>query len=313
MKHLIPTLLGAALLVALPACNKIPSTDALTAAVAGADDQAGDQAWDEKVQAYIEIGNRMRGFSSPMNATFAEWRARDAAKVEAGDFKAIRTDSHFFSDSDVQNLKDAAAMAGATPELDEAANALLAALEQGLPAWSELQDYNKAKRYEDDGGAKGKELLPKYRDGIAAIESAVDALAVQVDVAAKLAHEKTVARFKADGQLLELHTWEALGSAEKVIDLFNSTDDFKNEAKIEEANAHIAAMEASITAMRGEHDKRKAEDADSLPTIDRYESLAEELSELAGNYREARKDPSEFNDVVESYNDAVDMLNMMNS
>ena len=32
----------------------------------------------------------------------------------------------------------------------------------------------------------------------------------------------------------------------------------------------------------------------------------------AGAYRSARKDPSEFNDAVEAYNDAVDALDMMN-
>jgi hypothetical protein len=277
-----------------------------------ADASSADDAWSEKVQAYIKVGNRLRGFSSTLNEQFSIWRAQAAEKAEAGDFKEIRTDSHFYSDSDIKNIKDAVAMPGKMPELDKAANDLLAAVNQYLPNWNELQDYNKAKRYEDDDGAKGKAMLPMYLEGIAKIEGAVAALQVQIDAAAKVEHQKTVARFKADGQLLEMHTWEAMGSAEKVIDQFSEAEDFKDTAKVKQADANIAAMETSIAAIKQEHAKRKAEDAESLPMIDRYDTVISELNELAGNYREARKDPNNFNEVVGSYNDAIDALNMMN-
>jgi Protein of unknown function (DUF3829) len=276
------------------------------------DASSADDAWSEKVQAYIEVGNRLRGFSSAANEQFAIWRAEAAEKAKAGDFKEIRTDSHYFSDSDIKNIKDAAAMPGKIPELDKAANDLLAALNQHLQNWNDLQEYNKAKRYEDDAGAKGKAMLPMYLEGIAKIENAVDTLQAQIDAAAKVEHQKTVARFKAEGQLLEMHTWEAMGSAEKVVDQFSDADDFKDPAKVKQADANIAAMEASIVAIKREYAKRKAEDAESLPTIDRYDSVISELNELAGHYRESRKDPGKFNDVVGSYNDAIDALNMMN-
>lgn len=283
-----------------------PATDTPAAAA-----DAGDEAWDEKVDAYIKVGNRLRVFSSSVNETFAKWKEEDRRKVAAGDFKEIRTDDHYFSDSDLKNLKDAIAMPGATPELDQAGQQLVAAAEALLPTWRELIDYNKAKRFEDDAGAKGKELLPKYVDGMDKLDAAVAALAGQIDAASKIAHDKSVARFKAEGKLLELHTWEAMGSAEKVLDLFDNAEDLKNPDLIKQADAHIAAMETSLTAMKAEHQKRKA-DKDSLPMIDRYDSIADELTDFAGAYRSARKDPSEFNDAVEAYNDAVDALNMMN-
>lgn len=299
-------------------CDKLGK--AATEAAAQAADQSegkadasnADDDWSEKVQAYIKVGNSLRGFSSAMNGQFAIWRAEAAEKASKGDFKEIRTDSHFFDDSDIKNIKEALAMAGETPELDKAANDLLAALNQYLPNWKELQDYNKAKRYEDDAGAKGKAMLPMYLEGIAKIEASVEALSSQIDAAAKIEHEKTVARFKADGQLLEMHTWEAMGSAEKVIDQFAEADDFKDAAKIKQADANIASMEASIAALKQEYVKRKAEDAKSLPMIDRYDTVISELNEMAGEYRESRKDPSKFNDAVQSYNYAVDALNMMN-
>ena len=292
-----------------PTTSAQPATDTPAAAADAGD--AGDEAWDEKVDAYIKVGNRLRGFSSSVNETFAKWKEEDRRKVAAGDFKKIRTDDHYFSDNDLKNLKDAIAMPGATPELDEAGQQLVAAAEALLPTWRELIDYNKAKRFEDDAGAKGKELLPKYVAGMDKLETALTALAGQIDAASKIAHDKSVARFKAEGRLLEMHTWEAMGSAEKVLDLFDNADDLKNPEKIKQADAHIAAMETSLTAMKAEHQKRKAE-KDSLPMIDRYDSIADELTDFAGAYRSARKDPSEFNDAAEAYNDAVDALNMMN-
>ncbi len=321
MKRMIAIAMIAGLSLTLGGCKqsgKAGESDGASAAAQGETEDAkegaasADDAWSEKVQSYIEIGNSMRGFLSTQNETFAEWRARDAEKVKQGDFKSIRTDSHFFADSDIKDLKDAMAMSGKTPELDKAAGALLAAVEKYLPNWDALQEYNKAKRYEDDAGAKGKAMLPQYVEGIAAIENAATALSVQIDAAAKVEHEKTLAQFKKDGKLLEMHTWEAMGSAEKTIDLFDDADHFKDQSKIKQADAHIAAMEASIESLKKEHAKRKAEDAESLPMIDRYDSIVSELNEMAGAYRESRKDPSKFNDAVSSYNDAVDALNMMN-
>jgi hypothetical protein len=41
---------------------------------------------------------------------------------------------------------------------------LITAVEQYLPAWQELVDYNKSKKYQDDNGTKGKNLLAPYRE-----------------------------------------------------------------------------------------------------------------------------------------------------
>jgi hypothetical protein len=318
MKRTIVIALIAGLSIAMGGCGQ--SDRGAADAKAGADKEAeaseegasADDAWSEKVQAYIDIGNRMRGFLSQMNPQFAIWAEQDKEKVARGDFKEIRTDSHYFSDSDIKNIKEALAMPGETPELDKAAKALLAAVEKYMPNWKALQDYNQAKRYEDDAGAKGKDMLTQYVEGIAAIEKAAGDLSNQIDIAAKIEHEKTLAQFKADGKLLEMHTWEAMGSAEKVIDLFNENDDFKNQDKIKQADGYIASMETSIEALKKEHAKRKAEDAESLPMIDRYDGVVSELNAMAGAYRESRKDPSKFNEAVGAYNDAVDALNMMN-
>lgn len=295
-------------------CDRVNSiTDAAKTAAASVSTASADKSWDEKVQTYIRFGNSVRRFVSSDNQTFAAWRERDEKKVAAGDFKAIRTDVSSFDAQKIEELKKAIAMPGKTPELDTAANALLAALDKGMPAWEELVEYNKAKRFEDDGGAKGKSLLPAYREGIASIKTAVIKLSDEIDKASKLAHEKTLAKYKADGKLLEMHTLEGMGAAEKIVDMFNTEADFKDEAKLQQANALIAAVEASAKSITDEHAKRKAlgDEKSDLPRLDSYDDVVDSLNTFAGHYREARKDPEKFNDAVKEYNDMVDSYNRM--
>ena len=267
--------------------------------------------WQAKTQAYIRLNNRLIGFNSQRNETFAKWAAASEEKVKKGDFKSIRSDSHYFSDSVVKDLQTAVDLPGNIPEVDAAAKNLLAVVAKYLPNWKELESYNKSKKYEDDKGAKGEQMLPMYREGIEALRKATSEFDAKVDVIAKQSHEKALAKYKAEGKLLEMHTWEAMGAAQKIIESFESADDLKNQAKIEAANAQLAIMETNVDAMKAEHAKRKAEAPKSLPMIDRYDSVQSSLVDFAGKYREARKNPRSFNDAVGKYNDAISALNMM--
>ncbi|MGL5002880.1 MAG: DUF3829 domain-containing protein, partial [Casimicrobium sp.] len=197
------------------------------------------------------------------------------------------------------------------PALDASGKKLLTAAETLLPDWLELINYNKSKKYEDDSGAKGAALLPKYRDGMAKLEAALDEFSAQVDIVAKQSHEKMLAKYKASGKLLEMHTLEALGAAEKIVEGFADSKDLKDANKIAAANTELAKLETNVESMKAEHTKRKASSAKSLPMIDRYESVASNLVELAGKYREARKNPSLFREVTKNYNEAVDEYNRM--
>jgi hypothetical protein len=270
-----------------------------------------DDEWHTKVQAYIKINNRLMGFSSPMNSTFAKWAEQDRQKVEKGDFKAIVTNSHYFDDNFFKDMKAAIAMPAALSAQDDAANKVLAAADALLPAWNELISYNKSKKFEDDNGAKGRELLPKYRAGMESLKAALNVFSAQVDIIAKQSSEKQLAKFKAEGKLLEMYTMEALAAGESIVNIFANAKDFKDQAKITEANAQLAKLDTCLDGMQKEYKIRKESSPKSIPMIDRYDSVVSNLTELAGKYREARKSPEKFNDVVKQYNDAVDAYNMM--
>lgn len=281
------------------------------APAAAADADSASQQWDKKAQAYIQINNRLLKFNSSVNETFAQWAAQARAKVAKGDFKAIRTDTHYFDDSFVKSMKAALDNPASMPAADAAARNLLDATQKYVPNWKSLEEYNKAKKYEDDNGAEGKRMLPMYIEGVEKINDALKQFSAAVDDVAKESNAKALAAYKASGKLLELYRSEALNAARAVADTFSSAKDFKDAAKIEKANAQLAVMEAKLVDMRAEHEKRKAESPKSLPMIDRYDSIYSSLTAFAGSYREARKNPQKFNDAIGKFNDAIDASNMM--
>ena len=269
-----------------------------------------EEAWQEKAQAYIRLNNRINGFPN------SRWAKRAEEQTKKGDFKAIRTDAHYFGDSDIKNLEKALALPGNMPEVDAAAKKLQEAIEKYVPNWKTLIEYNKSKKFEDDNGAKGKEMLPMYIEGMDVLRDTISALGDQVSVIAKQSHEKALAKYKAEGKLLEMHTLEALGAAEKIIDIFTESGDlseFKDQAKVDTANALLEVMETNLEGMKTEHAKRKENNSDrkSLPMIDRYDSVQSKLVSLAGSYREARKDPRKFENAISEYNKAIGDYNMM--
>ncbi|MDQ8017789.1 MAG: DUF3829 domain-containing protein [Bordetella sp.] len=278
---------------------------------AAANADSASQQWDKKAQAYIQINNRLLKFNGSVNETFAQWAAQARAKVAKGDFKAIRTDTHYFDDSFVKNMKSALDNPASMPAADAAARNLLDTTQKYVPNWKSLEEYNKAKKYEDDNGAEGKRMLPMYIEGVERINDALKQFSAAVDDVARESNAKALAAYKASGKLLELYKAEALNAARAVADTFSSARDFKDAAKIEKANAQLAVMEAKLVDMRAEHEKRKAESPKSLPMIDRYDSVYSSLTAFAGSYREARKNPQKFNDAIGRFNDAIDASNMM--
>ena len=289
-----------------------PSPSAATAArVPPAAKAAPEASWDRKAQAYIQINNGLTDFNSPRNAAFAQWAEEARARVEKGDYKSIRGGTSNFGDSFIRDLKAALNNSASMPEADAAAQNLLDVVQKYLPNWKSLEQYNTAKKYEDDNGAAGKQMLPMYKEGIQQINAALSEFSAKVDVIARESSAKTMAALKSEGKLLELYNMEAMAAARAVADTFTDAADFKNQAKIAQANAQLQTMETKLTEMKAEHEKRKAESPKSLPMIDQYDSVISSLTSFAGKYRESRKDPAKFNDAIQEFNRAIESSNRM--
>ena len=288
-----------------------PTVAAGTAKSTKASNETPEDQWESKAQSYIQINNRLASFSTPTNEFFARSFAAAKERVRQGNFKSIRSDTSYFDDSFVKRMTDALIKPGDMPALDGAARQLLDATNKYMPNWVALEAYNKAKKYEDDNGEKGKEMLPAYREGMDKIDAALAIFSAQVDTVAKEANERLTAHYKANGKLMELNKLQAMTAARAIADAFDSQKDLKDKAKIDAANAQLAVMEDKIEQMKVEHAKRKSEDPKSLPTIDRYDRVFEKLTSFAGKYRAARKSPVEFNAAIEEFNSAIEENNLM--
>lgn len=174
-----------------------------------------------------------------------------------------------------------------------------------------MEEYNTAKKFEDDNGAEGKRMLPMYREGIEKINVALSEFSEKVDRVAKDASAKTMTQYKPVGKLLELYNMEAMAAARDIADTFNKLEDFKDQQKIAKANSQLAVMEAKLTDMKAEHEKRKAELPKSLPMIDQYDSVYSSLTSFGGKYRESKKDPEKFNEAIKEFNRAIESNNRM--
>ena len=322
LSGIAPVCIAVAAALCLQACGKqdAPPAAATTppASASNVPAEAGgkparniEAEWNEKAQAYIKINNELADFNSSSNAALAQWAAEGRAKVDKGDFKAIRGGTSRFGDYFVRDIKAALAIPADTPAVDAAAKNLLETVQKYLPNWKRLEEYNTAKKFEDDNGAEGRNMLPAYKEGIEKINIAIDQFSEQVDALAREASARVMARYKASGKLLELYNMEAIAAARSVANTFTQREDFKDQAKIGKANGQLQVMENKLAEMKAEHEKRKAESPKSLPMIDQYDSIYSSLTAFAGKYRESRKEPQVFNEAVEEFNRAVESNNRM--
>ena len=276
--------------------------------------QDADKDWDAKVQAYIRLNNSIMKKKRGFTHFDRENRAKLEARAQKGDFQSAIGGCSV--GATIEKLRGALAMPGEISDADAAAKKIVDALEQYVPNADALREYNQAKKYEDDQGAKGKEMLPLYLECVKVLRTSTEELEVAVSALAKKAHEKTLARYKAEGRLLDMHTLEALGAAEKIVETFESAADFKNAEKIKSANEQLELMEKSIEGIRAEYKNStenvgKRSPSGALYTKPRssYDSVASILVDLAGAYRESRKSPEKFERVVDKYNGAVNSYN----
>lgn len=305
------TVMIAASLLGLTACDKIKKVaDKVQTETSKAVDSAGstEEATSTKINAYVELSNKLQNYFHKNNSAQEKWRTEDLAKAKAGDFKAINTNADDMERAQ-KKFEEIIIMPGTVVGVDDAAKAYLEVIKEYLPNWKELEVYNKAKKYTDDNGAKGKELLVKYNEGQAKLLIAQENFEKVFTVTLAQEKVKRIAEFKAKGQLLELYSNQAMEKASQILGTFNSTADFKNQTKINQANALLAELDTELNEMDKEYQIQKA--AKKLDSFNRWEQVHSKLVSFTGKYREARKDPKRYNDMVSDYNDAIEDYNHM--
>lgn len=265
----------------------------------------------KKTSLYIKATNAFG--AGPLNGS-SGWPDKER-KVKAGiekkNYRVVESFLYFSSNGHARlrdNLKKALDDKDIQlAALDSKAEVLVAALDKLVPVWEKLEQYNKTKKFEDDKGAQGKELMETFTPAYYEVEKLYADLAASVSEAAGEMKKKRMERYKQQGRLLELYSEESIELARGILKQFNSTKDFKNKEKVEAANALLAQLEEKLELQMTEY--KKAESEGKNPNS-YYSSVNDQLNSFIGNYRKARKDPNtwveymyaDFNRAIGSYN-----------
>lgn len=265
----------------------------------------------KKTSQYIKATNAFGSGALDGTSAWPDKERKVKAGIEKKDYRVVESFLYFSSSGHnrlLENLKKALDDKEVQlPNLDGKAEGLVVALDKLVPVWQKLEQYNKTKKFEDDNGAQGKELMETFTPAYYEVEKLYAEFAASVSEAADELKKKRMERYKQEGRMLELYSEESIELARGILKQFSSTKDFKKKEKVDAANALLAQLEEKLELQMTEY--KKAESEGKKPNS-YYSSINDQLNSFIGNYRKARKDPNtwveymyaDFNRAIGSYN-----------
>lgn len=194
--------------------------------------------------------------------------------------------------------------------VDQHAYALNRALEEGLPVWRELQEYIQLDHYADDGGEKGRQLLPKYIEAREAISNYWLAFSNAVEESSIEQKADFIEKLEGSDDQLLTHTTLAMERGGELVQLFPHVEAFKSEELrdkslrlAEQLKLHLDRLEVALNdpanKMRIEHEAIN------------YHGVFTALTALLESYESAFVEPQvrRLEQMIGYYNSAVSYYN----
>lgn len=292
---------------------KLDSSDSKSSDPASSSKSAPGDAEDQeiaKANVYIQVYNSISDYYRRRPGD--EFSVSQLAKVRKnrpgkGRYEYLSVPLSLYTNVE-KDLSRALAMPGKVAELDEVAQEMQKVVAAALPNMQALETYQNSKKYEDDHGKAGFPMQNKLLDDMDKFDAVQDKLDKQLSVYQKRAHARKLANLKQSGDLPMLNAQEALDEAGAILDIMKDPADFKNAAKVNEANAKLATLEAKNEAMLQE-DKKEQSSSNHRVTRGSFEMLHTDFVDFASAYREARKDPEKLGDLIERYNRIIENMN----
>jgi hypothetical protein len=300
-------LLGAAL-IGLAACNQLglpgtgnsssssttTTTSSQTSSTSSADDAAG-----KKLDTYVAAHNVFVG-SFGFEEKAEDYRKSDIAHASPNGMFSVDAG---WIDQGVKKLQSARDMSGGSPDLNAAADALIASMGKAQTHLASLETYYESKKYLDDKLARGKAENAQMLAELDAAESDFKKFGSLLDVAIDQRDEVVLDKMKASGDLRQYNNKLALIHAKKLVDLFNGPDDVKNPALLVKGDAEVAIIEKAIADGHQEAAKQGKSDPTAFS----------ELTSMIGEYRTFKQDHdvSDLKSMVNDYNMAIETSNMI--
>ena len=297
-------LLLAAAAMALTGCNGLPDT--LNSAANATDGPAGarlDDAGRSKMSSYTEGYNKLLD-TFGLRETQKRYVEEEIAGKSPSDSVSITKGWVY---QGLATLRTARAMPGGKPDVDAAADTLIAALDKVVKRLDGLDVYYTSKAYREDGLKRGKAEDPLMRAEFEAADEAMARFEALLDRERRVARVAEMAAMKARGDTLGYNNALALQQAEALVDTFDTDADVGNSAKYAQADGHVAALEKTLAEQRAELDRAKAKETPTTRVDVNYGLVVDRLTSAVGEYRDFKqsRDTDDYNSVVESYNDAV--------
>lgn len=261
----------------------------------------------QKLNTYTSAYNKLIG-TFGLTETRKDYFNENIAKRNATDDLSI---SDGWVEGALDELKKGRSLqASGLTELDASADALIGPLDKLVTQLKGLRVYYDSKAYKDDKLARGKAEDAPVRTNFDASIAAMRAFNATLDAEQKKGNVEMLARLKASGNMLAYNTKLSLGQGEELVNLFGDAD-FKAAAKYAQGDLLVRELEKALAAQRELYAAAKAKG--SAPDYG-HESAASNLVSLVGAYRAMKQSraPSDYNDMVKAYNEAVGSANGIN-
>lgn len=189
---------------------------------------------------------------------------------------------------------------------DTHARNLIATLDELLPIWAELEKYNSTRRFEDDNGAKGKELMAIFTPDYLKANQLYNQFSASIQQLAYEQSKVSLELFRKQGRTLELYAEECLNYGEQILAQFDYLEDFQDKEKITKANEYLALLEDRLDKLQNELQIAEKNGRNIVG----FSSMIRYLEDFIGDYRTIRNNPHAVTTyMVEHYNQAVECYN----
>ena len=235
-----------------------------------------------------------------LHRTFDDYQKFDLARADVSEDLSYPETIGLLERGIVQLKAGRAIQAPGAEKADAAADQMIKSGEALLGHWKTLDPYFDSRGYRDDAFAKAKAADPQVRAAFTSTIAGLDALEIALGERQRAVAETRRDQFKKSGNMAGYH-------AANVMLIADQFSDAALDQNTTAADQLLPQLSTATDALRTA--------ASGLPSTDgnksELESMASDLSELIGDYRDYKQslDASDLESLVDNYNDAVESSN----
>lgn len=196
--------------------------------------------------------------------------------------------------------------------VDAAADAFIPALDKVVAHEAALKSYYASKTYKDDGLARGRREDPMLRAEFTTALAAGDRFNAVLTQARDARERQELDRLKRSGDMLMYDMKLSLAQARALTETFGSQADLTSPAKRAQADAHAAALQATLSDLHAQIAKAKPKmQGPDAWRVDSFDRASQSLDTLTGAYRDLKGGGGveAYKAMLQAFNSAVSSVN----